>query len=80
MRAKREIALSGKKNPRTERTDLRRLYRIFAGLLIIAALLTAPAAAEICWGLADTDPQVCSGHGTCAADDICSCTEGWTGA
>ena len=54
--------------------------RILVSLLIVLLLGVPPAAAATCGGLADTDPLVCSGHGTCPADDTCACAEGWAGA
>jgi hypothetical protein len=33
----------------------------------------------ICFGLSATDPNACDGHGTCIANDFCSCQTEWTG-
>ena len=47
----------------------------------LGLLLASMAAADwTCYGIADTDPGVCNGHGTCTAPDSCSCDAGYSGA
>ena len=36
--------------------------------------------AMTCGGVAFDDVNVCSGHGSCTGQDVCTCTEGWTGS
>lgn len=52
-------------------------------VLMVAATLAIASHAEAqttCFGLADTDPLVCSGHGVCVAQDTCVCEVGYSGA
>ena len=37
------------------------------------------AHAQTCFGLLNTDPNVCSGHGSCVAEDTCVCELGYSG-
>eukprot|EP01080_Neovahlkampfia_damariscottae_P007011 gene7011-11176_t len=34
----------------------------------------------ICFGIAATEPSVCSSHGNCTQPDTCVCSSGWTGS
>ncbi|KAG2379395.1 hypothetical protein C9374_007534 [Naegleria lovaniensis] len=34
---------------------------------------------DVCFGVASNLPNVCSGHGTCDAPDVCRCQPGWGG-
>ena len=54
---------------------------ILLGLLVSLTLgWSGLAQAETCFGLPDTDPNVCSGVGSCVGPDICACDVGYVGS
>ncbi len=51
------------------------------GLLVSLTLgWSGLAQAETCFGLPDTDPNICSGAGSCVGPDICACDVGYVGS
>jgi len=62
--------------------DIEMRILVFLNILtvfILCAMSTSEAQAYQCYGTPYDDPNVCSGHGICVAENDCDCDSGWTG-
>lgn len=53
--------------------------RLACSVALLLSVCSGARAQFTCFGIPDSDPTVCSGHGTCIAENTCSCNEGWYG-
>ena len=54
--------------------------RLAIGVALVLSVCSGARAEFTCNGIPDSDPNVCSGHGACIDDGVCSCEEGWFGS